>query len=139
MGEDISLDIKKPRDMSVQDFVQRLNHLNDLMDFTSIPDPINNSSVQTLKFTDVETQQAGKRHKKKDCEEKNNLSTRVSDEASSSSSETNQIEENFQIQDIKINPKDNISTEVRIQCFSKNVQHLLLGLLDTGATGIFIS
>jgi hypothetical protein len=39
MEEDISLyikewmsEIKKPRNMSVQDFVQRLNHLNDLMD-----------------------------------------------------------------------------------------------------------
>jgi hypothetical protein len=63
----------------------------------------------------------------------------MSDEASSSGSEINQIEEIFQIQDNKtINPKDNISTEVRIQCFSKNSQHLLLGLLDTGATGIFI-
>jgi hypothetical protein len=61
MEEDISLDIKewmseikKPRNMSVQDFVQRLNHLNDLIDYTPIPDPTNNPGVQTPKFTDAE-------------------------------------------------------------------------------------
>jgi hypothetical protein len=49
MEEDVSLDIKewmsevkKPRSMSVQDFVQRLNHLNDLIEYTPIPDPTNN-------------------------------------------------------------------------------------------------
>jgi hypothetical protein len=47
--EDISLDIKqwkskikKPRNMSVQDFVQRLNNLNDLIDYTPIAEPTNN-------------------------------------------------------------------------------------------------
>jgi hypothetical protein len=77
--------------------------------------------------------------RKNGCEVNNNLSTRMSDEASSSSSEINQIDETFLIQDDKIiNAKDIISTEVHIQCFSKNLQHLLLGLLDTGARGIFI-
>ena len=61
MEDDISLDIKewmseikKPRNMSVQDFVQRISHLNDLIDYTPIPDSINNPSVQTPKFTDAE-------------------------------------------------------------------------------------
>jgi hypothetical protein len=60
MEEDISLDIKewmskvkKPRSMSVQDFVQRLNHLNDLIEYTPIPDPTNNPGKQTPKFTDA--------------------------------------------------------------------------------------
>jgi hypothetical protein len=63
--------IKKLRNMSVQDFVQRLNHLNDLIDCTAIPDPTNNPGVQTPKFTNAESacivvthaHQAGKRHK----------------------------------------------------------------------------
>jgi hypothetical protein len=61
MEEDISLDIKewmskikKPRNMSVQDFVQRLNYLNDLINYTPVPDPTNNPGVQTPKFTDAE-------------------------------------------------------------------------------------
>jgi hypothetical protein len=61
MEEDISLDIKewmsevkKPRSMSVQDFVQRISHLNDLIDYTPIPDPINSPGIQTPKFTDAE-------------------------------------------------------------------------------------
>ena len=61
MEEDISLDIKewmsevkKPRNMSVQDFVQRISHLNDLIDYTPIPDPTNNPDTQTPKFTDAE-------------------------------------------------------------------------------------
>jgi len=61
MEEDISLDIKewmsevkKPRNMSVQDFVQRISHLNDLIDYTPIPDPTNNPGTQTPKFTDAE-------------------------------------------------------------------------------------
>jgi hypothetical protein len=51
MESDISLDIKewmseikKPRSMSVQDFVQRISHLND---YTPIPDPINRPGTQT--------------------------------------------------------------------------------------------
>jgi hypothetical protein len=61
MEEDISLDVKewmsevkKPRSMSVQDFVQRLSHLNDLIDYTPIPDLINSPGIQTPKFTDAE-------------------------------------------------------------------------------------
>jgi hypothetical protein len=61
MEEDVSLDIKewmseikKPQNMSVQDFVQRIMHLNDLIDYTPIPDPINSPGVQTPKFTDAE-------------------------------------------------------------------------------------
>jgi hypothetical protein len=61
MEEDISLDIKewmsevkKPRNMSVQDFVQRLSHLNDLIEYTPVPNPISNPGLQTPKFTDAE-------------------------------------------------------------------------------------
>jgi hypothetical protein len=61
MEEDNSLDIKewlsdikKSRSMSVQDFVQHINHLNDLIDYTPIPDPHNNPGIQTPKFTDAE-------------------------------------------------------------------------------------
>ena len=61
MEEDVSLDIKewmmdikKPRSMSVQDFVQRISHLNDLIEYTLVPDPINNPGIQTPKFTDAE-------------------------------------------------------------------------------------
>jgi hypothetical protein len=57
MEDDISLDIKewmsevkKPRSMSVQDFVQRISHLNDLIDYTPIPNPINSPGIQTPKF-----------------------------------------------------------------------------------------
>ena len=54
-------------------------------------------------------------------------------------SENNQIEEVFQIENKNKNDASNeVSTEVRIQCFGNNVKHLLLGLLDTGATGIFV-
>jgi hypothetical protein len=60
MEEDISLDIKewmseikKLRSMSVQDFVQRISHLNDLIDYTPIPYPINSPGIQTPKFTDA--------------------------------------------------------------------------------------
>jgi hypothetical protein len=49
MEEEVSLDIKewmskikKPRSMSVQNFLQRLNHLNDLIKYTLIPDPTKN-------------------------------------------------------------------------------------------------
>jgi hypothetical protein len=62
MEEEIYLDIKewmseikKPRKMSIQDFIQRFNHLNDLFDYTPIPDPTNNLGVQTPKFTDAES------------------------------------------------------------------------------------
>jgi hypothetical protein len=64
MEGDISLDIKEwmsevknPRNMSVQDFVQRISHLNDLIDYTPIPDPINSPGIQTPKFTDAELAQ----------------------------------------------------------------------------------
>jgi hypothetical protein len=60
MEEDVSLDIKewmsevkKPRSMSVQDFVQRLNHLNVCIEYTPIPDPTNNPGKQTPKFTNA--------------------------------------------------------------------------------------
>jgi hypothetical protein len=52
MEEDVSLDIKewmskvkKPKSMSVQDFVQRLSHLNDLIKYTLVPDPTNNPGI----------------------------------------------------------------------------------------------
>jgi hypothetical protein len=61
MEEDISLDIKewiseikKPRSMSVLEFVQRLTHLNNLINYTPISDPINCSGIQTPKFTNAE-------------------------------------------------------------------------------------
>ena len=61
MEEDISFDIKerisevkKPRNMSVQHFIQPITHLNDLIDYTPIPDPTNNPGKQTPKFTDAE-------------------------------------------------------------------------------------
>jgi hypothetical protein len=61
MEEDVSVDIKewmsevkKPRNKSVQDFVQRLTHLNDLIDYTPVPDPTNSPGVQTPKFSDAE-------------------------------------------------------------------------------------
>ena len=60
MEEDVSLDIKewmseikKPRSMTVQDFVQRLSHLNDLIEYTPLPDTTNNPGIQTPKFTDA--------------------------------------------------------------------------------------
>jgi hypothetical protein len=40
--------------MLVQDFVQRISHLNDLMEYTPVPDPNNSPSVQTPKFTNAE-------------------------------------------------------------------------------------
>jgi hypothetical protein len=46
-------EVKKPRSMSVQDFVQRISHLNDLIDYTPIPNPINSLGIQTPKFTDA--------------------------------------------------------------------------------------
>ena len=50
----------------------------------------------------------------------------------------NQIEEIFHIQD-QNQSFDEISTEVRIQgAKTTNKDQLLLGLLDTGATGIFV-
>jgi hypothetical protein len=57
--------------------------------------------------------------------------------ASSASLELNQIEEVFEINDEeKTKPKHKISTELSVQCHGNN--KMLLGLLDTGATGIFI-
>jgi hypothetical protein len=55
--------------------------------------------------------------------------------ASSASSKLNQIEEVFEIDDGE-KPKHEISSEVRVQCYGNN--KMLLELLDTGATGIFI-
>jgi hypothetical protein len=59
--EDVSLDIKewmsevrKPRSMTVQDFVQRLSHLNDFIEYNPVPDPTNNPEIQSPKFTDAE-------------------------------------------------------------------------------------
>jgi hypothetical protein len=50
----------------------------------------------------------------------------------------NQIEEIFHIQD-KQQARNEISTGVRIQgVTSKGNNELLLGLLDTGETGIFV-
>jgi hypothetical protein len=44
----------KPRSMSVQDFIQRICHLNDLIDYTPIPNPITSPGIQTPNFTDAE-------------------------------------------------------------------------------------
>jgi hypothetical protein len=55
-------------------------------------------------------------------------------------SEINQIEEVFNIQDSSCKSKE-VSTEIRIQATkdsSNKYNELLLGLLDTGATGIFV-
>jgi hypothetical protein len=55
-------------------------------------------------------------------------------------SEINQIEKVFNIQDSSYKSKE-ISTEIRIQATkdsSNKYNELLLGLLDTGATGIFV-
>ena len=78
--------------------------------------------------------------KKQGCEENNNLSIKnQSNESLSAISELNQIEEICNIHDdIQTNPANNVSTEVRIQSLGINVKHLMLGLLDTGATGVFI-
>jgi hypothetical protein len=78
--------------------------------------------------------------KKENRKENNNLAlTNHSDEASSINSENNHIEEVFQVEDKTNNDTSNeVSTEVQIQCCGSNVKHLLLGLLDTGATGIFV-
>jgi hypothetical protein len=272
MEEDISLDIKewmsevkKPRNMSVQDFVQRISHLNDLIDYTPAPNPVSNPGVQTPKFTDAELArivrnacpagwkkaqvQANLRHlslaaqtryytglksvepndqstnqikpqgtkssnnnrnqnsqpgmkqktdpnlknrsqkycelhgkcnhttlqckviqkqceeyknrpndknnknqkneqhryntrsnTKKNREENNNLSLKnQSDEVSSTGSKVNHIEEIFQVQDTnKTHNSNEINTEVRVQCHGKHTNHFMLGLLDTGATGVFI-
>ena len=61
------------------------------------------------------------------------------DDASDNNSEINHIEEVFNIQDPE-NALVNISTEIRIQGIIKNNEsrQLILGLLDTGATGNFI-
>jgi hypothetical protein len=273
MEEDISLDIKewmsevkKPRSMSVQDFVQRLTHLNNLIEYTPISDPISNPNVQTPKFTDTELArivcnacpagwkkaqvQANLRHwsltaqtryytrlksvepsdlvphcnrndskgsnprknqnsqgnnkakseanpktaqtqkyfevhgmcnytisqcevvqkqrneyreqsrnkdnknnnnpryntrsttKKQSWGENNNLTINSrSEENSVGNSEINHIKEIFCVQEeLQNNNKesDDISTEIRVQGSKKNVDHILLGLLDTGATGIFV-
>jgi hypothetical protein len=53
MEEDISVDIKewmsdvkKPRSTSVQDFVQKLSHLKDSIEYSPIPDRTNNPEIQ---------------------------------------------------------------------------------------------
>jgi hypothetical protein len=76
----------------------------------------------------------------KSCEENNNLALKNhSDGISSINSENNRIEVVFQIENKSANDVFNVvSTEVQVQCFGNNVKHLLLELLDTGATGIFI-
>jgi hypothetical protein len=60
MEEDILLDIKewmsevkKPRNLTVQDFVQRISHLNDLIENAPVPNPNNDPGVQTPKFRDA--------------------------------------------------------------------------------------
>jgi hypothetical protein len=61
MEEDILPDIKewmsevrKLQNLTVQDFVQRLIHLNYLIEYAPVPNPINDPGVQTPKFTDAE-------------------------------------------------------------------------------------
>jgi hypothetical protein len=61
MEEEISLDIKgwmskvkKPQNLTVQDFVQCLSHLNELIEYAPVPNPINDPGVQTPKCTDAE-------------------------------------------------------------------------------------
>jgi hypothetical protein len=73
---------------------------------------------------------------KKNCEENNTLSLKnQSDEASSTGSEVNHIEEIFQVQDTnKTHNSNEINTEVQVQCHGKHTNHFMLGLLDTGAT-----
>jgi hypothetical protein len=46
--------VKKPQNPTVHDFMQRLSHLNDLIEYTPVPNPINDLGVQTSKFTDDE-------------------------------------------------------------------------------------
>jgi hypothetical protein len=46
--------VKKPQNLTVQDFVQRLSHLNDLIEYVPVPNPINDPGVQTPKFADAE-------------------------------------------------------------------------------------
>jgi hypothetical protein len=60
MEEDISLEIKelmckvkKLQNLTVQDFVQFLIHLNYLIEYAPVPNPINDPGVQTPKFTDA--------------------------------------------------------------------------------------
>jgi hypothetical protein len=38
--------VKKPQNMTVQDFVDRLSHLDDLIDYMPIPNPISDPGVQ---------------------------------------------------------------------------------------------
>ena len=46
-------EVKKPRNMSIPDFVQQINHLKDLIEYTLISDPKNDLVKQTPKFTDT--------------------------------------------------------------------------------------
>jgi hypothetical protein len=46
-------EVKKPQNLTVQDFVQRLSHLNDLIEYAPVPNPINDPGLQTPKFTDA--------------------------------------------------------------------------------------
>ena len=71
-------------------------------------------------------------------EDNNNISINSNDEASDANSEINHIEEIFNIQDSEEKSAD-ICTEIRIQGTNHDgPSQLLLGLLDTGATGIFV-
>jgi hypothetical protein len=61
MEEDISLDVKiwmsefiKARNMSIQDFVQRISHLNNLINYKPVTNPVSNPGIQTPKSTDAE-------------------------------------------------------------------------------------
>jgi hypothetical protein len=47
-------EVAKPRNLTVQDFVQHFSHLNDMIEYAPVPNPINNLEVQTPKFTDSE-------------------------------------------------------------------------------------
>jgi hypothetical protein len=73
-------------------------------------------------------------------EENNNLSNNPNNDSSDVESEIHQIEEIFNINDSKYKP-NGVSTEIYVQGAEKsneNLNQLLLSLLDTGATGIFI-
>jgi hypothetical protein len=79
-------------------------------------------------------------HSEKSREENNNINSNSNDDASETDSEINHIEEIFHILDGK-EKSNEISTELRIQGIKNNktnTNHLLLGLLDTGATSVFV-
>jgi hypothetical protein len=47
-------EVKNPRSVSVQNVIQRLTHLNNLIEYTPIPDPISNPGAKIQKFMDAE-------------------------------------------------------------------------------------